>query len=281
MKPAHRDSTFSCAFIKRSKLAPVQSVVLIATCLVCSSKTLFRHLQHCFKGLFSFRVMAMQNKFHGLEFIKFQRCFHLVLDYTMWRYLKKKQKTKTKKYFDQSVYYISTAKKNEFVLSLQFPDWCSKYLSWGRVHTMLVFPEGQKTVKYWGRVIYVQDNYVTLHFNERWEDVKMGILKKSPLGLEIHYLISVSTILFTDTSSLERCLMSCSQTTLGIWLIREKQWNAQVDWEMCCSRCYPSTVLRKSQFPTSGQACKCILFFNLRTESHTTELWEELSEQTW
>lgn len=81
---------------------------------------------------------------------------------------------------------------------------------------MLVFPEGQNTVKYRGRVIRVQDNYVTLHFNGRWEDVKIGILKKSPLGLEIHYLISVSTILFTDASSLERCLMSCSQTTLGI-----------------------------------------------------------------
>lgn len=32
---------------------------------------------------------------------------------------------------------------------------------------MLVFPEGQKTVKYSGRVICVQDNYVTLHFNGR------------------------------------------------------------------------------------------------------------------
>lgn len=191
-------------------------------------------------------------------------------DYTLWRYLKKKH------------ILCAYLLQKEFVLSLQFPEWCNKYLLWGRVNTMLVCPEGQRKVKYNGRVNYVQGNYVTLHFNERWEDVKIGILKKTLLGLKIHYLISGSTILFTDTSRIRRCLMSCSQKTLGIWLIREKQWKTQVDWQMCCSRGYPPTLLRKSQIPTtSGQACKCILFFNLHTESHTTELWEELSEQTW
>lgn len=229
-----------------------------------------RHLRNCFKGLF-FSVMAMQNKFHGLEFIKVQRCFHLVLT------------------SDHLVHCDDIWKKNEkhilcayllqkeFVLSLQFPDWCNKYLSWGPGNTMLVYPEGQRKVKYKGWVTYVQGNCVTLEFNERWEDVKIGILKKTQLGLKIRYLISGSTILITDTSRNERCLMSCSQTTLGIWIIREKQWNTQMDWEMCCSRGYPPTLLRKSQIPTtSGQACKCILFFNLRTESQTTELWTDM-----
>lgn len=54
-----------------------------------------------------------------------------------------------------------------------------------------------------------------------------------------------------------------------------------VDWKMCCFRSLPSSLLSGPWFQHSGQAHKSSLFFNLHTNSHRTELREDIFEKIW
>lgn len=94
---------------------------------------------------------------------------------------------------------------------------------------MLLFPTGQKKLKYRGQVKYVNGNTVFLRVNERWDDVKIVIFKKNnSVGPEdslsyqcldnslYRYDEQIFDVVFTDNTRNMTCQREAVEFTHGL-----------------------------------------------------------------